>query len=364
MSHPINGAHRPVTTSLALSEFARSQATIDRALRLPLRDRMESFRKITAPAAVPRGTRLIDVIARGGFTRTAGSAPLASTQRTPLASFAKQQVHRPTLAVRGAASNHAPYALPRRPLMELFVERAKIASEITALTKVQTGGLAAQLAGAKAVAGLEALTKPLAASMAVPKLTAGKAAVPKVQIGARAAGRARRHAVLPAIEGMRQATKRYAATTRALESPRRPGQALRDSLKMLDAGSIAAQVYDGEVKPFPAVRNYAADLVCLQHEAAERRERERREAVDHRRQSLALQIAMRDALIASEEARATDAEASAKRELAAVDREIAAEERAKASDEREAKMLKLTMISVTVGGGSLLVTIMSTIGAG
>ena len=85
---------------------------------------------------------------------------------------------------------------------------------------------------------------------------------------------------------MRNVSECYAATTRALEPSRRPGNALMEAMKAFDADSDAVKVYDREtITPLPPVRNFTEDLVRLQHEAAELRERERREEVDHRRQS-------------------------------------------------------------------------------
>lgn len=306
MSAMTNDPQRSITANPPLSKLARNQAMIERTLRPSFRDPMESFRKITERAAVPTRAPLIEAVAS--------------------------------------------------------IAQTKLAPGIAALTKAQTGGLAAQLASPKVTPGMEVLTKALTAQMVGPKLSPAIAALTRAQTGGFAAEFAKGHSVASAIEGMRNVSERYAATTRALEPSRRPGNALMEAMKAFDADSSAVKVYDREaIKPLPPVRNFTADLVRLQHEATELRELERREEVDHRRQSLAVQMAMRDALIASEEARAAHAEASAKREMAALDRAIAAEKRAEASDAREAKMLRLTTVSVTIGGVSLLVGIATVI---
>jgi hypothetical protein len=110
MSDMTNDSQRSVTANLALSKLVRNQAMMDRVRRPSSRDPMESFRKITARAAVANRTALIDAVA-GSIAQT------------------------------------------------------KLAPGIAALTKAQTGGLAAQLAGPKAAPGMEALTKALTAQM-------------------------------------------------------------------------------------------------------------------------------------------------------------------------------------------------------
>lgn len=340
-----NDSKRSATASRALAVFARNQAMIDRAVGPTFRDPMENLRKTMAYSVVSRTNPLIDSAVKPTAARRTELLRLGSARSTMLGAFVKPQARGPALAglvTVGGKSALASITSPRGRLLESFARQHKFVPGIAALTKARTGGLAAQLAGPKVPPGIAALTK--------------------AQTGGLAAQLAKQNSVTSAIEGMRRASDGYAATTRALEPSRRPGYALTEAIKAFDAESNAMEIYDREaIRPLPAVRNYTADLVRLQREAAEQRERERREEVDDRRQSLAVQVAMRDALIVSEEARAADAEASAKREMAALDRATAAEARAGASDGREATMLRLTVVSVAIGGVSLLVAIAAVI---
>ena len=176
------------------------------------------FPQITARATVPNRAPLIDVVAKS----------IAQTKLAPrMTGLTKAQ----------AGGLAAQLAGPR------------IAPGIAALTKAQAGGLAAQLAGPKATPGMEALTKALTARMMGPKLTSGIAALTRAQTGGLAVELAKRHSVPSAIEGMRNASERYAATTRALEPSRRPGNALMEAMKAFDAESSVVEVHDrGAIK--------------------------------------------------------------------------------------------------------------------
>lgn len=116
----------------------------------------------------------------------------------------------------------------------------------------------------------------------------------------------------------------------------------------------AVAVSSGAVPPLP---NYTAELLKLQRQIETRRGEERAIEDERHEQSLAVQRAMHEALLETEAARAADAEAAALREQALVDRAESAEDRAEESDAREAKMLRLTMMSVGIGGLSFVVAV-------
>jgi hypothetical protein len=366
------------STHEALRLLGRKRAMIERATRPAIPDPLENHRKIIARGAAPH---LANPAVRS----------IASPRLNLLESFIKQQnagadmaslvtKHAAIPDLAWVAKQRVNQALPsitsRTSLLESFAKLQPPSPAASAAAKlqtshtlagllarrraeaVQTGGLASILSQQKASLGIAELGKAqtggLAAHLAkTHRISRTIAALGKAQTGGLAAALSKQNGVdvAGAIESMRKATDTYAFATRALEPPRGLRRSLTEAARAFDAESTAEEVALREpILSMPVMPNYSADLVVLEREAAEQRKQDRREELEHRRQSLAVQHSMRDALIASEEARAADAKASAKREQAALARADAAEAREIASAAAQAKQTRF-LIKWTVATG-------------
>ncbi|MBA2261936.1 MAG: hypothetical protein H0W03_04620 [Solirubrobacterales bacterium] len=338
--------------------LARNRAMVQRATQFAIPDPTAKYRKAMAGSVPPRPNALVASIAKqraanpvlASVAKQRAANPLssvASARENLLRSFIDQhKVSRAASALGALYTDPATQA--RRRMLESFASQNTIAS----IGKAQTGGLAVQLARQNTLAS---------AMDSMRKLTAA-------QTGGLVAQLAQQSTVASAMDSMRRVTEKYAAATRALEPPLRPGHALMEAPKAFDVESTAVDIETA--RPLPVLHNYTADLVNLQREAAEmqreaaeERERAQREEVEHRRQSLAVQHAMRDALIASEEARAADAKASAEREQRLLARTEEAEARevasAKAQAEQSKFFVKWTIITGTFGVVSAIAAVVA-----
>jgi hypothetical protein len=251
-------------------------------------------------------------------------------------------------ALRGVARNRT--MIERSMFTGVFAPSAQYRKSITALGRTQIGGLGSVLADPKLRSAVTAIgrtqTSGLAARLADAKLAS--TAFDRTQIGGLSSivSKHNTESISAAIDSMKRATDSYALTT----PPASVGRARLDAARV----SINEDYRREPLRTLPVVPNYTADLVALQRDAVERRKQERREELEHRRQSIAIQQAMYEALLASEAARSADSKASAEREQAALARADEAEAREVASAEAQAKqtrfMIKWTVAATIFGG--------------
>ncbi len=218
----------------------------------------------------------------------------------------------------------------------------RVPRSLAALTR--TSGLAAQLA---------------ARHMVEPSVPRSIAAL--TGTNGLAAQLASRHRIAPSIAALSDTHRRTLQsdlTSLATSNRGALAAAIRDIKAASDgyAASTWSREFERKHEPMTVVpiRDSTARLAELGREVAERREQERREELEHRQESLAIQRAMYEALVASEEARARDARASAEREQMALKRAADAEAREMLSARAQAKqtmfMVKLTVAATAFGG--------------
>jgi hypothetical protein len=360
MSQSIPDPKRNLRSNDAFRGLARNRV-MERTMRSVIADPLANYRKDIAVVGTmqTRGLAagLIDPKLRSSL------AALGKAQTGGIAArFAEQQKLGGVVASLGKVQTGGLAAL---------LADAKLGASVAALGKAQTGGIAARFAEQQKLGGVVASlgkvhTRGLTAGLIDPKLRSSAAALGKVQTGGIASILTKHNIdnLGAAIGSMKKATDGYALSTHALAPPLNSGRGLMETARV----SIAEESGMPDVaRSRPAIRDFTADLVALERDAAEQRAQERREELEHRRQSLAIQQAMYEALLASEEARSADSKASAEREQAALARADEAEAREMTSTEIQSKqtkfMVKCTVAATifgAIGSVAAVVTIFAT----